>query len=382
MRSMCMNLNRRASVLLMVSISLMPALTQRVFAATGDKSGAVFTLTNNPQRNEVLMYNRAADGQLTRVGAFPTDGRGSGGTVDPLTANYEIVLNEDHSLLLAVNAGSGSISVFRVGDDGLHRLSVTHVQTGSSPNSIAIHGDLVYVGNLVGSFGLEGFHLDSRTGELHSIPDSATAISGLFGYAPATVKFSPDGKKLVVTERVTNQIDVYSVSEDGYLHDPVFNTSLKLEPFGFTFTAEGILLILETNQGLPSGSFVTSYSINPDNTLKPISRSVTTSGLAACWVSWHGKYLYTSNTATGNLGALEVQPNGALTAAGIGVSLDKASTPLDSSFSDGGKYLYVLFGGLGQIIGFEAAGGGGQLAPIANVQVSDPSQGFVGIAAY
>lgn len=41
--------------------------------------GAVYTMTNDPAGNKVLVFDRAADGRLTFRGAFSTGGLGTGG---------------------------------------------------------------------------------------------------------------------------------------------------------------------------------------------------------------------------------------------------------------------------------------------------------------
>lgn len=52
----------------------------------------------------------------------------------------------------------------------------------------------------------------------------------------STVAFYPDGTKLIVTERPTNLIDVFSAGADGTLSDPMFSKSVGGEPFGATFS--------------------------------------------------------------------------------------------------------------------------------------------------
>ena len=79
-----------------------------------DRSPAVFVMANAANRNEVISYQRNADGTLTEERHFSTGGRGSGGNNDPLESQGSLTLTQDHSHLLAVNAGSGDISFFRI----------------------------------------------------------------------------------------------------------------------------------------------------------------------------------------------------------------------------------------------------------------------------
>ena len=85
-------------------------------AQTGDpdNAGAVFVMTNAVDKNEVIAYRRATDGTLQETGRFATGGRGSGGNNDPLESQGSLTLSQDHTLLFAVNAASGSVSVFSV----------------------------------------------------------------------------------------------------------------------------------------------------------------------------------------------------------------------------------------------------------------------------
>jgi 6-phosphogluconolactonase (cycloisomerase 2 family) len=109
-----------------------------------------------------------------------------------------------------VNAGSGSVSVFSVHGSQLSLVDRV-ISGGSEPNAVAQHGNLAYVVNVGGSSNVVGFRLDD--GKLKQIPNStrflSTNTSGAGGLA-----FSPDGRFLVVIERLTNDIDVFSVQGD------------------------------------------------------------------------------------------------------------------------------------------------------------------------
>jgi len=100
--------------LLMVMLAIGAALAARSNAEDDQSAGAVFVMTNAADRNEIIAYKRNADGSLQEGRSFPTGGRGSGGVTDPLGSQGALTLTQDHSFLLAVNAGSGDISVFRV----------------------------------------------------------------------------------------------------------------------------------------------------------------------------------------------------------------------------------------------------------------------------
>ncbi|MFT3797079.1 lactonase family protein [Microbacterium sp.] len=71
------------------------------------------------------------------------------------------------SLLLVANAGDGSISAFRLGDDGcLQRLAVTDGLTGCSTFAVDADRDLVYAGVKGDPAGIVTLTLDRATGVL------------------------------------------------------------------------------------------------------------------------------------------------------------------------------------------------------------------------
>jgi 6-phosphogluconolactonase (cycloisomerase 2 family) len=204
-----------------------------------DSAKAVFVMNNSVEKNEVIAFQRAADGTLLEAGRFATGGRGSGGSTDPLESQGSLTLSPDHSLLFAVNAGSGEVSVFRVGGSELELLD-TVSSGGSEPNAVAQHGNLVYVLNVGGSSDVVGFTLDR--GQLEQIPQSTRFLTTNNSEA-ASLAFSPDGSFLVVTERATNNIDVFAVQADGRLAPIVVNTNGGPGSFSVSFAPNGTALV-------------------------------------------------------------------------------------------------------------------------------------------
>src|SRR6202453_5482993 len=182
-----MNRVTRSLLMMMVGIG---AASPILCAAQGNNAGAVFIMTNDATKNQVIAYERAANGTLSEPVYYDTNGRGSGGTTDPLESQGSLTLSQDHSLLFAVNAGSGTVSVFSVHGSQLSLVDKA-ISGGSEPNAVAQHGNLVYVSNVGGSSSVVGFTLDR--GKLKQIPNStrflSTNNSGAGGLA-----FSPDGR--------------------------------------------------------------------------------------------------------------------------------------------------------------------------------------------
>ena len=184
-------------------------------AAGRSEPGAVYALTNSAGGNAVIAWHRSADGSLSPAGTFPTGGAGTGAGLGSQDA---VVVSKDRRFLLAVNAGSNSVSSFRIEDHGGLSYVDTVDSGGAMPTSIALRGSLVYVLNAGVPNNVSGFHL-ADSGALTPIADSARPLSD-DSTAPGQVGFSRDGDTLIVTERGTNRIDTYLVNDDGTLHGP------------------------------------------------------------------------------------------------------------------------------------------------------------------
>ena len=85
-------------------------------------ASTIYTLSNEASGNRVLAFARSADGSLTPAGSYATGANGSGGG---LGSQGAVVVSRDRQILLAVNAGSNSVSAFRVKRDGTLRLMST-----------------------------------------------------------------------------------------------------------------------------------------------------------------------------------------------------------------------------------------------------------------
>jgi 6-phosphogluconolactonase len=341
---------------------------------------AVFVMTNDADGNEVVAYERAPNGTLRSGHRYSTGGRGSGGKVDPLGSQGSLTLSDDGAYLLAANAGSGSVSVFRVFGD---RLVLTDrvPSGGSEPNAIAQHRGLVYVLNTAGSSSVVGFQL--RQGKLTPLRDSQRYLSGNFVNS-ASLTFSPDGRSLAATERATNSIDIFRVKSDGRLSDITVNPAVGPGTFAALFAPNGALLVSETGSGTPNGSTISSYAVRSDGGLTAISATIPTLGAANCWnvVTPDGRFVYASNAGTSSISGFEIARNGALTPLpGTVVGTNPVgSVNLDIAISADGAYLYSLNAGSGAI-GIFKIESDGRLTNFGTVGGLPASAGLNGIAA-
>jgi 6-phosphogluconolactonase (cycloisomerase 2 family) len=351
---------------------LVAALAAQGSAHASGDAGAVYSITNSPINNEILIYTRAGDGSLHAAGAVATGGTGTGSGLGSQSA---LALSDDQRWLFAVNAGSNSLSVFRVASHGRLALVQVVASGGTMPTSVAARNGLVYVLNAGVPNNVSGFRVDSR-GRLTPIDNSIGAL-GAPSTAPAQVGFSEDGGTLIVTERSTNSITTFAIDGDGLLDGPYVTPSAGPTPFGFAVTKRNTLLVSEAG----TGGGASTYTIGDTPQIDPASSMLMTGQRAACWavVTKNGRYGYVSNAGTGNVSGFRIHQDG--TAALLdadGVTAVTGGNPTDMALSHNSQYLYVRVAALGTIAIFRV-GTDGSLAPVAsNVALPSSAAGLAG----
>lgn len=374
----------RCCVMAVLALATLVTAAQANAQTTSVKTGseAVFVMTNAANKNEVLAYQKGRDGSYRQEGQFATGGRGSGGQVDPLQSQGSLTFNHDHTLLFAANAGSGTVSVFRVGGPFL-ALVDQEDSGGSEPLAIATAGNIAYVLNGGAAGSVVAFRLDP-SGHLRQIQNSTHFLSST-NAGGSSISVSPDGHFLAVTERLTNSIDIFPILADGTLGSIVTNTSSAPGVFSAAFAPNGILIDSETGpSGAVNGSTISSYAIASNGKISAVSQSVPTFGSANCWnaMTPNGKFIYTSNSASGTISGFAIGSGGVLTPVGSTVlaTNPQGSANLDIVVSGDGEFLYSLNAGTGTI-GVFAIQSNGTLNPLTEIEGLPAAAGFNGIAA-
>jgi 6-phosphogluconolactonase len=305
--------------------------------------GTIYTASNAIAGNAILMFDRLADGRLVPAGQVATGGAGTGAG---LGNQGGIVLTRNERWLLAVNAGSNSLSVFEVRPRGLRLVDVKPTG-GTQPIGVTEHRGVVYVVH-AGSDDITGFTLGA-SGRLRALDGSRRALSGT-GVGPAQIAFTPDGDFLLVTEKNTNKIVTYDVERDGLTSDMAVQDAAGTTPFGFAFGRRDQVFVSEAFGGAANASATTSYRIGHDGALTVLSASVPTGQTAACWtaVTPDGRFAYVTNTGSGSISGYAVDFDGKMELLDddgrTGVT-GEGSTPIDVVISDNGRYLYNLNSG-------------------------------------
>jgi 6-phosphogluconolactonase len=370
--------------LLILAVGVGAALPTLASAQPSNATGAVFVMTNDANKNEVILFERAANGTLGDSVSYDTHGRGSGGITDPLESQGSLTLSQDHSFLFAVNAGSGSITVFNVHKNGaLNFLSKTP-SGGAQPSAIAEFRGLVYVLNSGGAGSLVGFHLGDG-GQLNEIKNSTAFLTGTTT-GGASLAFSLDGQFLVVTERVANNIDVFHVQPDGTLSPIIVNPNPAPGTFSVAFAPNGTAIVSETGPaGATNGSAISSYKVNSNGTVTAITHSLPTFAAGNCWdaITPDGRWVYVSNSGSDNISGFNIGKDGTLTpiAGTILGNNPSGSHNVDIAVSADGKFVYTINSQSGNIGVFAINQQDGSLTNLGQAGDLPKSVGFNGIAA-
>lgn len=336
-------------------------------AAGGLASHAVFIQTDGSSGNRILAYRRGLNGTVALAGSYATGGDGAtaaGASADPLASQGGLTLVDGNRELLAVNAGSDTVTLFTVHGASLTKDEVV-ASEGEFPASVAADGSLVAVLNAGGAgsvavFRLVGSHLDPVQGDVRSLGlDNTNPPNYLEG--AGQVGFTPDGEHLVVTTKMsTNAYEVWSVSPTGALGaDAAVTAAATPVPFAFSFGSAGQLVGAEAGS-----STVSSYTIEPDGSLTLIG-SVGDGGTALCWITGINGVYYGSNAGSATVSSFTLTSSGA-------PALDQATAAAthpgttDSAASPDGRFLYVESGGSGAFDVF-AVSSTGALTPVETV---------------
>jgi 6-phosphogluconolactonase (cycloisomerase 2 family) len=328
---------------------------------------ALFVETDATSGNSVLSYQRASDGTISFAGSYLTGGNGataSNASADPLASQDGLVLVNNNSDLIAVNAGSDTVSVFAV--NGTSLTPIQQISSGGQfPDSIAANGRYVAVLNAGGTGSVAEFSwLNNR---LVALPGQDRSL-GLdnttppdFHHGVGQVGYTPNGQHLVITGKLSdNGYLVYGVANNGSLSSaPVITPAVNALPFSFTFDSAGNLVATEA-----SNSSVSSYRVNANGSLTNLG-TVSDGAAALCWISGANGYFFGSNAGSGTISSFDESTTGAPALVNATAATAHAGTT-DSVISPDGKFLYVESGGAGTVDAY-AIGASGSLTQIETI---------------
>jgi len=344
------------------------------YSGPGD-GGAVFTMTNpNGAANAVIMFSRDNHGALNMVGSFATGGNGGlrSGPPDPLKSQGSLMLTQDGKWLLAVNAGSNSISVFQVQNNGLNLIGTT-ASGGTFPVSLTISSNEVFVLN-ASTPNITGFNLSNK-GKLTSIAGSTDVLPSGGSYLYTQVGFDNYGKWLVVSDLGDSAILAAPVNSSGIPGAWQSSPSSGPAPFGFIFDARDNLLVVQAGN-----SAVSSYRVLSNGMLSPIVEAFNPTSSTSCWiVEDQTDDVFTTNPGTNNISSYQDGDNSG-NVSWLIPSAASGITTIDEGITNGGDFLYALAPGVG-IDGYKISHDG-TLKPVGTFPATGITGNSQGIAVW
>ncbi len=318
--------------------------------------------------NSIYAFKRDAAGNLTPLPGSPflTGGAGvqyAGPNLGPFDSDQEVIINPQQTMLFAVNAGSDSVAVFHIEEDGsLKPVDGSPFPSGGNdPVSLALDGTTLYVANQSGDFARPSTILPNYTamrveqdGILVPISDDINDTSRNFqatvnvaaGSAPSQAYFAAGTNLLFGADFLGGLLQHFRLDQQGQLHALA---PIALPASEFAPATPRLPLGLWSNPKYPVlyVGYVTAnkmgvYRYSEEGGLKFL-RTVSNAGQGICWIrsNKNGTRLYTTDTTTNQVSVydasdaeypVEIQT---LTLAGVGNDFQLA-------LSEDEKHLYVL----------------------------------------
>jgi len=292
--------------------------TVAIVAAPNEK----FVYTVNNFDSSVVEFAVGTDGKLypqhtyNITGSFPTAvAIDAAGKFLFVTFTYQNTTN-GQPLYTPANPGPGGVTVFPINGDNSLGTPFT-VNAGRNPVAVATSkaGNFVYVieQDSATQANLLGFTENSSTGALTPLPGVAINPGNVpstgftSGLNPSGIIGDAGGTHLYVTDKVANQVGVYTVGANGV---PTFvsNVATDSAPMGMSFDLNGKYLYIAAS----AANAVDIYSVGSTGQLTRLATGgtvqvgngptcVSVSGAPSNANPHHAVYLYTSNSLSNNI---------------------------------------------------------------------------------
>jgi DNA-binding beta-propeller fold protein YncE len=354
---------------------------------TNAPSSVVYIESNvgeTPGHNSILAFRRDSAGHLTPIGEFPTGGTGVhpiesnvtnlATTLGPLDSDQSIILNREGTRLFAVNAGSDTIAVFDVRNDG----SLVPVKGSPFPSGgvnpvsvgLAEGGDILVVVNKDYDLSRPGFDVALRApnyttfrvnpqGKLIRVPQSTIAatppVNGIGpGFSnPTQALIAPDGRLVFDTDFFGFTLHSFVVQPNGRLERADSHTLPASEfiPHPLISRPQGLVIPLGLFAhprerifyvGMVFEGKLGVLEYNSEGQFHFV-RS-TPAGAGICWVTINssGNRIYTTNTLADTVSVLDSSdPLNPVEIQEFALAGPPAG-PFQLALDSRGEYLYVI----------------------------------------
>jgi 6-phosphogluconolactonase (cycloisomerase 2 family) len=332
-------------------------------AAEAPFDGTVYIESNGtkPGTNSVLAYRYGAGSfRPLSVREYPTGGNGihdltDGGSLD---AEDQIATNADQTLLFAVNAGSDTVAVFNIADDG----TLTPVKGspfpsgGKAPASVGVNGDTLFVVNKAHD---ESRHLEADNptyASFHIAADGTlTPIGTPFDVPPKsspTQAYVVPGTNLLVGSEESGRWRTFTIGGDGSLTQaqgsphPLDHSvrasgpSLKAWPQGISRHPTQKLLYA----GVANLRKLVVYGFDDSGRLSLVNQQIDKGSVLPCWTVMNAKgtRLYTGNAGSQNISVYDVGTDPRKPRQIQSVLLKTPGNPWNFRIDPTGRYLFMV----------------------------------------
>jgi DNA-binding beta-propeller fold protein YncE len=280
-----------------------------------------FLYTVNNFDSSVVEFAIGTDGKLypehtyNITGSFPTAAAiDSAGKFLFVTFTYQVTAN-GQSLYTPANPGPGGVTVFPINSDNSLGTPFT-VNVGRNPVAIATSksGNYVYVveQDSATQANLLGF-AENPTGALTPMagvtinPGNVPSTGFASGLNPSGILGDANGTHLYVTDKVANQVAVYTIGANGV---PALTSTAATDagPMGMSFDLNGKYLYVAAN----AANTVNIFNVGSSGQLSRLTSGgtvqvgngptcVSVSGAPSNANPRHAVYLYTSNSLSNNI---------------------------------------------------------------------------------
>ncbi|MGI9186000.1 MAG: beta-propeller fold lactonase family protein [Gaiellales bacterium] len=327
---------RSRLVLVTAAVGLLLIIVGAAQAATpACGAGQVYTETNDPTGNQLVVLQAGRNGLLTQRQLVDAGGLCTG---EHLTSGGAVAVSTDGCRVAAVNAASGAVAVFTVSTAGRAAFAGSAAAGGAQTISVAIHGTRLATLSTTpgGTTTIQTFTVGRQRvtpvpGSLQTVGDATDG---------GQIAFTARGRYLVVTTRKSQGLATFRVGNDGV---PTPAESLvPLAPmwtygFGLTPANQAIVSLLDLRPP-ESGAFA-SEQITSAGGITPVSTPILGQA-GACWVAVgpSGQYAWGLNAVSKEVATLSVSNAGAIAVLG---TIPVGGDGRDMATSADGHFLYV-----------------------------------------
>jgi len=311
---------RRAYLALLMGLAIL--CTAQIPAWSAGVTDIIWLESNSTAGNSILAFRNDGSGNPTFLGSTPAGGTGvfdKTFALGPFDSDQNLIVNDDGTLLFAVNSGSNSIAVFRITPKGLVAVEGSPFASGGSdPVSVGLKGDILAVvnkdqdpaqnANLV---------LPNYTtfrvwpnGQLTAVENSTVSVA--YNSSPSQALTAFEGPFLFGADFFGGLLQSFRIDEDGRLRQ---NPPQALPNSVFANLTGGHQpLGMRTHPNLPilyvditPISEVAVYRYDERGVLSFV-RTVSDSGAAPCWaiVNHTGTRLYATNTGDNSIAVYDL----------------------------------------------------------------------------